>query len=141
MKKKDSSQRGLGSYVPAHLNESPFYEDSISQKGREYGTLEPSKKKAAVNMLYKGLNNAESGKRGNVAFTVADYIIENAVVESDSDNSAEVYRNTVELLKPYLHTLKLDSIKAEIKHRFDKAEILTECLGYCVLKHSFTLFI
>ena len=72
---------------------------------------------------------------------VADYIIENAVVESDSDNSAEVYRNTVELLKPYLHTLKLDSIKAEIKHRFDKAEILTECLGYCVLKHSFTLFI
>ena len=31
MKKKGFSQRGLGSYVPAHLNDSPFFEDSISQ--------------------------------------------------------------------------------------------------------------
>ena len=31
MKKKGSSQRGLGSYVPAHLNESPFFEDNVPQ--------------------------------------------------------------------------------------------------------------
>ena len=30
MKKKGKSQRGLGSFVPAHLNDSPFYIDSIS---------------------------------------------------------------------------------------------------------------
>ena len=32
MKKKGFSQRGLGSYVPAHLNESPFFEDILAQK-------------------------------------------------------------------------------------------------------------
>ena len=31
IKKKGKSQRGLGSIVPAHLNESPFFEDSITQ--------------------------------------------------------------------------------------------------------------
>ncbi len=31
MKKKGSSQRGLGSYVPARLNDSPFFIDSIHQ--------------------------------------------------------------------------------------------------------------
>ena len=29
MKKKGFSQRGLGSYVPAHLNDKPFYEPII----------------------------------------------------------------------------------------------------------------
>lgn len=32
MKKKGSSQRGLGSYVPALLNDSPFFEDIIPQE-------------------------------------------------------------------------------------------------------------
>ena len=32
MKKKGLSQRGLGSYVPAHLNDSPFFEDIIPQE-------------------------------------------------------------------------------------------------------------
>ena len=31
MKKKGLSQRGLGSYVPALLNDSPFFEDIIPQ--------------------------------------------------------------------------------------------------------------
>ena len=31
MKKKGLSQRGLGSFVPALLNESPFFDDSVSQ--------------------------------------------------------------------------------------------------------------
>ena len=40
MKKKGFSQRGLGSYVPAHLNESPFFEDSIHKKSEKVNTSE-----------------------------------------------------------------------------------------------------
>lgn len=36
MKKKGLSQRGLGSYVPALLNDSPFYEDSITQLDEKF---------------------------------------------------------------------------------------------------------
>ena len=32
MKKKGFSQRGLGSYVPAHLNDSPFFKDIITEE-------------------------------------------------------------------------------------------------------------
>lgn len=38
IKKKGISQRGLGSYVPAHLNDVPFYEDSISNSDPNVNT-------------------------------------------------------------------------------------------------------
>lgn len=53
MKKKGQSQRGLGSYVPARLNDLPFFEDIIPQESdsvkRENIDGEKSQKKTVTN--------------------------------------------------------------------------------------------
>lgn len=96
----------------------------VSEKlsfGELYGTIGGKSKNEVVDMLWSGLNSADIGERGKVALDVADYIINNAAVESIYDGEGlEVYRDTVATLKPYLHKMELASIKGDIKHRYDK---------------------
>lgn len=96
----------------------------VSEKlsfGELYGTIGGKSKNEVVDMLWSGLNSADIGERGKVALDVADYIINNAAVESIYDGEGlEVYRDTVAALKPYLHKMELASIKGDIKHRYDK---------------------
>lgn len=88
--------------------------------GEKYGSLVGKSKEKVVDMLWRGLNTAEPGKQMRVALDVAEYIIQNSVLENiyeDSENS--VYVDTIDALKPYLHSLDLSALKSEIKYRFD----------------------
>ena len=89
--------------------------------GDTYGVLSGKSRAEVVDMLWRGLNTAEPGRRAKVALDVAEYIIQHAVVESMYDDaSTEVYMDTIALLKPYLHKINLNGIKGEIKHRYDR---------------------
>ena len=89
--------------------------------GDVYGVLSGKSKAEVIDMLWRGLNTAEPGRRAKVALDVAEYIIQHSVVESMYDDaSTEVDMDTIALLKPYLHKINLDGIKGEIKHRYDR---------------------
>ena len=89
--------------------------------GDVYGVLSGKSKAEVIDMLWRGLNTAEPGRRAKVALDVAEYIIQHSVVESMHDDaSTEVYMDTIALLKPYLHKINLNGIKDEIKHRYDR---------------------
>lgn len=88
--------------------------------GDKYGELSGKTKKQVIDMLWKGLNSADPGYQMNVAINIADYIIQNGVLESvwgDEDSQWAV--DTIDILKPYLHSLDLTSIKGEIKRKYD----------------------
>ncbi len=86
-----------------------------------YGSLIGKSKAEAVDMFWKGLNTAEAGKRGKVALEVAEYIINHAMLENIyADANNEAYAATINVLKPYLHSINLDGIKGEIKSRYGK---------------------
>lgn len=89
--------------------------------GDSYGELSGKSKREVIEMLWRGLNTADPGKRAKVALDVAEYIIQNAALENlyeDADN--EAYIDTISVLKPYLHKLDLSGIKGEIKYRYDR---------------------
>ena len=89
--------------------------------GDTYGTISGKSKAEVIDMLWRGLNTAVPGKQAKVALDVAEYIIQHSIVESIYDDpSYETYTDTIALLKPYLHTINLDGIKGEIKHRYDR---------------------
>lgn len=88
--------------------------------GEKYGSLMGRAKSEVIEMLWRGLNTAEPGKQMKVALDVAEYIIQNSVLENlyeDSENS--IYIDTINALKPYLHSLDLSALKGEIKYKFD----------------------
>lgn len=88
--------------------------------GEKYGSLTGKAKSEVIEMLWRGLNTAEPGKQMKVALDVAEYIIQNSVLENlyeDSENS--IYIDTINALKPYLHSLDLSALKGEIKYKFD----------------------
>lgn len=88
--------------------------------GEKYGKLVGKSKAEVIEMLWRGLNTAEPGKQMHVALDIAEYIIQNSVLENlyeDSEN--DVYMDTISVLKPHLHSLDLSSIKGEIKYRYD----------------------
>lgn len=89
--------------------------------GDVYGVLSGKSKAEVIDMLWRGLNTAEPGRKMKVALDVAEYIIQHSAVESMyEDTDTEVYTDTIALLKPYLHKINLDGIKGEIKHRYDR---------------------
>ncbi len=90
--------------------------------GDTYGKLSGKAKAEAIEMLWRGLNTAKPGKQMHVALDIAEYIIQNSVLETlttDAENS--VYLDTINALRPYLHSLDLSALSEEIKHKFDKS--------------------
>lgn len=88
--------------------------------GEKYGKLVGKSKAEVIEMLWRGLNTAEPGKQMHVALDIAEYIIQNSVLENlyeDYENS--IYIDTINALKPYLHSLDLSALKSEIKYKFD----------------------
>lgn len=70
--------------------------------------------------LWKVLNTYDSGKRVGVSEKIADYIIDSAIMHNVYDeeiNDASI--ETVAILRKYLHRINLNSIKGEIKYRYD----------------------
>lgn len=78
-------------------------------------------KAQASDTLWGMLNTLDAGKRTGAALRIADYIIDNAVMESmflEEENQEHIA--TISALKPYLHSVDLTSLKGEIKNRYDK---------------------
>ena len=91
--------------------------------GEKYGEINGKTKTEVVDMLWKGLNSAEPGKQMGVALHIADYIIQNSVLESiyaDDDVQVQAAIDIIDALRPYLHSINLDSLKGEIKYKCDK---------------------
>lgn len=91
--------------------------------GEKYGEINGKTKTEVVDMLWKGLNSAEPGKQMGVALHIADYIIQNSVLESiyaDDDVQVQAAIDIIDALRPYLHSINLDSLKGEIKYRYDR---------------------
>lgn len=88
--------------------------------GEKYGSLVGKSKEKVVDMLWRGLNTAEPGKQMKVALDVAEYIIQNSMLETLTDEGENlVYTDTISALRPYLHSLDLSALKGEIKYKFD----------------------
>lgn len=91
--------------------------------GEKYGEISGKSKAEVIDLLWKGLNSAEPGKQMGVALHIADYMIQNSVLESiysDDDVQIQSAIDIVDALRPYLHSINLDSLKGEIKYRYDK---------------------
>ena len=77
-------------------------------------------KTEAIDVLWKTLNTADAGKRTGISLKIADYIIDNTIIESiylEEEN--QIYTETISFLKPYLHSVDLKALKGEIKYRYD----------------------
>jgi|GEM_PF-1401294 len=88
--------------------------------GDKLGDISGKTKAEVTNMLWESLNSLDEGRRAGFALDVADYIINEATLDDllrDQDLSEHAY--IADTLKPYLHTLDLSSLRAEIKNRYD----------------------
>ncbi len=82
-------------------------------------------KAEAVDELWKNFNTLDAGKRTGAANKIADYIIDNAVMESyfaEAEN--DVYTETIDTLRPFLHSIDLSHIREEVKYRGDNSVYL-----------------
>ena len=77
-------------------------------------------KNEVVEVLWDALNTKDAGKRTGVSLKIADYIIDNAIMQNIYNTTEnELNMETILLLKPYLHKVDLSGIKDEIKNRYD----------------------
>ena len=109
--KKDAREI-ISAALTEHLT---FPEDGV------FGNLVGKSRDQAIEVLWKGLNSAEEGKRAGLALDMADFIIENAVAEDlydDGDNTEQLER--LKILRGYMHKLDLSAIKAEIEYKHGK---------------------
>jgi len=86
-----------------------------------FKSLAGAKKSEIVEKLWIALNTKDEGYRAGIALQIADYIVENAVAEDIYEsgvNEDDIY--IVNTIREYMHSFDLDSIKGEIKYRYDK---------------------
>ena len=92
--------------------------------GEKYGDMSGKTKAQVIDMLWKGLNSAKPGYQMAVALNIADYIIQNSVLETlyDDYQNAEVQQalDIIGALKPYLHSINLEPLKGKIKYKYDR---------------------
>jgi hypothetical protein len=94
--------------------------DNYMDFGGKYGDIAGKTKQQVIDQLWLYMNTSTPGY-SKAAFDIADYIIENGFVEDivgSEINEEHVY--IVETLREYMHKIDLDSIKGEIKYRYDK---------------------
>ena len=106
---KVEAERVINSILDSNLG---FEDYDISISGKN--------KAEVIDVLWKTLNTADSGKRTGISLKIADYIIDNAVMENIyQEDENDIHLETIKYLKPYLHKINLDGIKGEIKYRYD----------------------
>lgn len=90
----------------------------------KYGDLSGKSREEVISQLWQAMNSAEENKQLSVALDIADCIIRNATVENLFDDyedaKTQQARDILCILRPYLHNVNLDAIKADIAYRFDK---------------------
>lgn len=97
--------------------------DRLNIDERYVANLTGKSKTQAIDYLFKQLNGANEGYRGTVALKIADYIVENAVMEdmwsSYSDLVDDSDRELVSYLNGKRHKFDLKGIKGEINYKYD----------------------
>lgn len=88
--------------------------------GDKYGSLSGKNKSEAIDMLFRQLNATTEGYRGTAALHIADYLIENTVLNDlYIDDSSEAMWQ-LKILQGYMHKVDLKSIQGEINYKYDK---------------------
>lgn len=88
--------------------------------GDKYGSLSGKTKSQAIDMLFRQLNATTEGYRGTAALHIADYLIENTILnDMYIDDSSEVMWQ-LKILQSYMHKVDLKSIQSEINYKYDK---------------------
>ena len=106
---KVEAERVINSILDSNLG---FEDYDISISGKN--------KAEVIDVLWKTLNTADSGKRTGISLKIADYIIDNAVMENIyHEDENDIHLETIKYLKPYLHKVDLRGLKSEIKYRYD----------------------
>lgn len=122
---------GKANELRANLEKSKVYSKKDSRRiiesvlreqlmlSEKYGVVDNKSKAQVIDMLWNGLNVASSGQKVAIARDIAKFITRSAVMESIYDEvDNQPYIDTIRILKDYLHSLDLDSIKSEIKSHF-----------------------
>ena len=88
--------------------------------GDKYGSLSGKSKSQAIDMLFRQLNATTEGYRGTAALHIADYLIENTILnDMYIDDSSEAMWQ-LKILQGYMHKVDLKSIQSEINYKYDK---------------------
>ena len=88
--------------------------------GDKYGSLSGKNKSEAIDMLFRQLNATTEGYRGTAALHIADYLIENTILnDMYVDDSSEAMWQ-LKILQGYMHKVDLKSIQGEINYKYDK---------------------
>lgn len=88
--------------------------------GDKYGSLSGKNKSEAIDMLFRQLNATTEGYRGTAALHIADYLIENTILnDMYIDDSSEAMWQ-LKILQSYMHKVDLKSIQSEINYKYDK---------------------
>ena len=104
----------------------------------EYGELSKIGEQEMMKLLADEIK--QSKNKEATAKKVAEFIVENAVVENAGDFTGVTMQdiNTYNSLKNYLHKFNLNAIKDEIKYRFDKDKSVFARFGARKGQISFT---
>ena len=92
--------------------------------GEKYGEVRGKTKEQVVNTLWHALNTKGEGYRNQTALDIADFVIDNAVVEdiySDNDNYYDEF--IVGKLSEYIKSVDLTGLNEEIRHKFDNKAV------------------
>ena len=88
--------------------------------GDKYGTLAGKNKAEVIDMLFRQLNATTEGFRGTAALHIADYLIENTVLNDMYIDDSEDVMWQLKILQGYMHKVDLKSIQGEINYKYDK---------------------
>ncbi len=130
-KKKSTAQRAKSN---ANVNRKKVYTrkdardvisgivtERMSIDGKYYGKLSGASRDAATQILWTEMNRTAPGQRGKSALEIADYILQNSTLEHiEKISGAEEMIERRAVLKNYIHSFDLSSLKSEIKHKYDK---------------------
>ena len=86
-----------------------------------FTSMSGAKKSEIVDKLWIILNSKDEGFRAGAALDVANFLIENAAAESIWEDNTEyqMAAQTISDFSDYKKKIAIDSIKSEIRHRFD----------------------
>lgn len=107
---KEDAEKVVNTIIADHLN-----------FGNKFGDIRGKTKEQLIAKMWHSLNTASEGYRTNIAFDIANYVVENAVVQDMfRDDQLQPVFHVYDTLKTYIHNVNLDGIKGEIKYHYDK---------------------
>lgn len=86
----------------------------------KFGRLSGKNKAEIIDFLFNKLNSTEPAYQGTVALKIADYIIENTLMEDIYEVDKSEVMSVLSILRSYMHNINLSGIQGEIQYKFGK---------------------